>query len=58
MNITLKYDFLVSLLRIGRPGVVFKFWGNVTLSYSFFPDVITVNILLRCTLLTVKVGKA
>jgi pentatricopeptide repeat protein len=39
-------EFLVALLKIGRPDVVFKLWDNMEAMYGVSPDAATLSILL------------
>ncbi|KAI6009292.1 hypothetical protein EDC04DRAFT_2882518 [Pisolithus marmoratus] len=57
INIIVINEFLVSLLRIGRPDVVFKIWDNMTLLYDVLPDDVTMNILLKSASLAVKMDR-
>ncbi|KAI6119636.1 hypothetical protein EV401DRAFT_1961201 [Pisolithus croceorrhizus] len=57
INIIGINEFLVSLLRIGRPDIVFKIWDNMTLLYGVLPDDVTMNILLKSALLAVKMDR-
>ncbi|KIO05857.1 hypothetical protein M404DRAFT_8956 [Pisolithus tinctorius Marx 270] len=57
INIIVINEFLVSLLRIGRPDIVFKIWDNITLLYGVLPDDVTMNILLKSALLAVKMDR-
>ncbi|KAI6102196.1 hypothetical protein F5141DRAFT_1190052 [Pisolithus sp. B1] len=57
INIIVINEFLVSLLRIGRPDIVFKIWDNMTLLYGVLPDDVTMNILLKSALLAVKMDR-
>lgn len=57
INIIVINEFLVSLLRIGRPDIIFKIWDNMTLLYGVLPDDVTMNILLKSALLAVKMDR-
>jgi pentatricopeptide repeat protein len=47
-------EFMVALLRIGRPDVVFKLWDHMETLYGVSPDAISLNILLKSARLSAK----
>ncbi|KAL4077762.1 hypothetical protein J3A83DRAFT_4156050 [Scleroderma citrinum] len=57
INIIVVNEFLVSLLRIRRPDIVFMIWDNLELLYGVLPNNVTLNILLKSALLAVKMDR-
>ena len=54
LNTIALNEFMVSLLRIGRPDIVFKLWDHMETLYGVSPDDITLNILLKAARLSAK----
>ncbi|OJA13969.1 hypothetical protein AZE42_03607 [Rhizopogon vesiculosus] len=54
INIIVINEFMVSLLRIRRPDVIFRLWDNLEELYSVLPNEATLNILLKATVLATK----
>ncbi|KAG6334543.1 hypothetical protein ID866_4540 [Astraeus odoratus] len=57
INIVVVNEFLVSLLRLRRPDIVFIIWDNLELLYGILPDDVTLNILLKSAVLAVKMDR-
>ncbi|KAH7911265.1 hypothetical protein BJ138DRAFT_1179684 [Hygrophoropsis aurantiaca] len=54
INIIVVNEFLVSLLRVRRPDVVFKIWDNLEMLYGILPNENTLHILLKSAILAAK----
>ncbi|KAG0694899.1 hypothetical protein DFH29DRAFT_985105 [Suillus ampliporus] len=54
INIIVINEFMVSLLRIRRPDVIFQIWDNLEQLYSVLPNEVTLNILLKAAVLATK----
>ena len=54
INIIVINEFMVSLLRIRRPDVIFQLWDNLTRLYSVLPNETSLNILLKAAVLATK----
>jgi pentatricopeptide repeat protein len=54
INTIVMNEFMVSLLRIGRPDVVFKLWDHMETLYGVSPDAASLNILLKSARLSAK----
>ena len=57
INIIVVNEFLVALLRIRRPDIIFTIWDNLELLYGVLPDNVTLNILLKAALLATKMDR-
>ena len=57
INIVVINEFLVALLRVRRPDIIFMIWDNLELLYGVLPDNVTLNILLKSALLAVKMDR-
>ena len=47
-------EFMVALVRIGRPDVVFKLWDHMEILYGVSPNAITLSILLQAARLSAR----
>ncbi|KAG1816713.1 uncharacterized protein BJ212DRAFT_1352761 [Suillus subaureus] len=54
INIIVINEFMVSLLRIRRPDVIFQLWDHLEQLYSVLPNEVTLNILLKAATLATK----
>ncbi|KAG1750340.1 uncharacterized protein EDB91DRAFT_1106745 [Suillus paluster] len=54
INIIVINEFMVSLLRIRRPDVIFQIWDNLEQLYSVLPNGATLHILLKAAVLAAK----
>ncbi|KAG2111066.1 hypothetical protein BD769DRAFT_1494835 [Suillus cothurnatus] len=54
INIIVINEFMVSLLRIHRPDVIFQLWDHLEQLYSVRPSEVTLNILLDAAMLATK----
>ncbi|KAG2039081.1 hypothetical protein BDR03DRAFT_264607 [Suillus americanus] len=54
INIIVINEFMVSLLRIRRPDVIFQLWDHLEQLYSVLPNEVTLNILLKAAMLATK----
>ncbi|KAG2054492.1 hypothetical protein BDR06DRAFT_403943 [Suillus hirtellus] len=54
INIIVINEFMVSLLRIRRPDVIFQLWDHLEQLYSVLPNEATLNILLKAAVLATK----
>jgi pentatricopeptide repeat protein len=54
MSILAMNDFMVSLIRAGRPDVVFKLWDHMDMLYGIIPDALCLNNLLDAARVAAK----
>lgn len=54
INTIVINEFMVSLLRIRRPDVIFQLWDHLEQLYSVLPNEATLNILLKAAVLATK----
>ncbi|KAH7927179.1 hypothetical protein BV22DRAFT_1061395 [Leucogyrophana mollusca] len=54
INTIVVNEFMVSLLRVRRPDVVFRIWDNLEMLYGVLPNDATLHILLKSAILAAK----